>query len=101
MDLGPWTPNNANEYFLHVKPDGTEVSAEIERQSLLVTIVSVGDGFVDEVTRVFTFEREDRGCYFFDIVEPHGRGWVRDAAADAHTDKWSMWKRRRTWRIGN
>jgi hypothetical protein len=97
MNLGPLTLNN--QYFLHVRWDGAEIAAEIKREGLLVTIVNVGADFVDETTKVYTVKREDRGILFFDIVEPHGRGWERDEAADYHTDHWSAWRRRRTWKV--
>jgi hypothetical protein len=101
-NLGPWTPDNCDEYFLHVRSDGTEVSAEIKRESYLVTIVNVGADFVDEETKIFTARmREEKGAYFFDIIEPRGRGWERDAEADRHTDRWTMWKRRRKWKVEN
>jgi hypothetical protein len=101
LTLGPWTLNSDNQYFLHVTHDGREIGEQHERkrESLRVTVVAVGDGFVDETTRVFTFEREDRGALYFDTIAPRGRGWERDADADAHADKWTAWRRRRTWRI--
>src|SRR5690349_9207691 len=103
-DLGPYTQNR--EYFLHVQSDGTEVAVsdhpQWARESLRVQIVRAGRGWVDEVTRVFTVEQswpEPNVMLRYLIVKPHGRGWRRDAKADAHADKWTQWRRRRTWEI--
>ena len=87
------------KYLLHVRSDGTEMlvpdTADWDRQSLTVKIEAIGEGWIDESTRVGTVEDCDGIILRYLVIPPHGVGWMRDADTDRDYDKWSAWKRRR------
>jgi hypothetical protein len=93
-DLGP--PTKDDQYYLHVPQWGhaTEIAEEVPRQSVHVTIVERGDGYVIETTRTYNCPRAEGGKVIWDAIKPPG-GWMLDEPSD----HWTQWRRRRTWQV--